>query len=110
MPYRTKYSSKPRIHGINMVDWAFVKANICLLGSTISSRTPEKNIFLILQANIMMWVLKRTVSVRRFFEYPHHMFSLRNKKILQPFYTQNLGSTGAFLLKLTFFVFVLREV
>ena len=28
----------------------------------------------------MFWVLKRTVSLRRFFMYPQHMFWLRNKK------------------------------
>ena len=27
----------------------------------------------------MFWVLKRTVSLRRLFEYPQHMFSLRNE-------------------------------
>ena len=29
----------------------------------------------------MFWAPKRTVSLRRFFEYPQHMFWLRNKKI-----------------------------
>ena len=29
----------------------------------------------------MFWVLKRTVSLRRSFEYPQHIFWLRNKKI-----------------------------
>ena len=30
----------------------------------------------------MLWLLKRTVSMRRFFEYPQHMFWLRNKKTI----------------------------
>ena len=38
------------------------------------------NIFLPISFN-MFWVLKRTVSLRGFFEYPQHMFWLRNKKI-----------------------------
>ena len=28
----------------------------------------------------MFWVLRRTVSLRRSFEYPQHMFRLRHKK------------------------------
>ena len=28
----------------------------------------------------MFWVLKRTLSLRHFYEYPQHMFWLRNKK------------------------------
>ena len=38
----------------------------------------------------MFWVFKTTVSLRRFFEYPHHMFRLRNKKIKSLVYTFNL--------------------
>ena len=30
----------------------------------------------------MLWVLKRTVSMRRFFEHPEHMFKLMDKKII----------------------------
>ena len=30
----------------------------------------------------MFWVLKRIISLRQFFEYPQHMFWLRNKKII----------------------------
>ena len=30
----------------------------------------------------MLWVLKRTVSMRRFFEHPKHMFGLLGKKII----------------------------
>ena len=29
----------------------------------------------------MLWVLKRTVSMRRFFEHPKHMLKLMGKKI-----------------------------
>ena len=30
----------------------------------------------------MFWVFKRTVSMIRYFEYPQHMFWLRNKKTI----------------------------
>ena len=30
----------------------------------------------------MLWVLKRNVSMRRFFEHPKHMFKLIGKKII----------------------------
>ena len=30
----------------------------------------------------MLWVLKRTVSMRRFFEHPKHMLKLTDKKII----------------------------
>ena len=36
--------------------------------------------FLTLQFSCTFWVLKRTVSLRRFFEYQKHMFWLRKKK------------------------------
>ena len=49
------------------------------------------NIFLSISCN-MFWVLKRTVSLRRFFEYPQHMFWLRNKKNIF-FLSTGLAST-----------------
>ena len=36
--------------------------------------------FLTYQFKHVFWVLKRTVSLRRFFEYPQHMFGLEIKK------------------------------
>ena len=30
----------------------------------------------------MLWILKRTVSMRQFFEHPKHMFKLKGKKII----------------------------
>ena len=30
----------------------------------------------------MLWVFKRTISVRSFFEHPKHMFNLISKKII----------------------------
>ena len=30
----------------------------------------------------MLWVLKRTVSMRRFFEHPKHILKLMDKKLL----------------------------
>ena len=41
----------------------------------------KKNNFLIFQPKHMLWVLKRTVSMRRFFEHPKHMLKLMGKKI-----------------------------
>ena len=37
--------------------------------------------FLISQPKHMLWVLKRTISVRRFFEHPKHALKLMSKKI-----------------------------
>ena len=36
--------------------------------------------FLTRQSKHMFWVFKRAISSRRSFEYPQHMFWLRNKK------------------------------
>ena len=44
----------------------------------------------------MLWVLKRTVSMRRFFEHPKRMFKLMGKKKLQ-FYAQKISLTGLYL-------------
>ena len=38
-----------------------------------------KIIFLISQPKHMLWVLKRTVSMRRFFEHPKHIFEVMVK-------------------------------
>ena len=35
----------------------------------------------------MSWILKRTLSVRRFFEHPKHMLKIMGRKDLQ-FYTE----------------------
>ena len=44
----------------------------------------HQNFFLISQAKHMLWVLKRTVLMRRFFEHQkHNMFNLMGKKISQ---------------------------
>ena len=50
-------------------------------------RPPDKSvyleiIFLISQPKHMLWVLKRNVLMRRFFEQPKHMFKLMDKKII----------------------------
>ena len=37
--------------------------------------------FLISEPKHMLWVLKRTVSMRRFFVHPKHMFKLMDYKI-----------------------------
>ena len=45
-----------------------------------------KNIFLISQSKHMLWVPKRTLSMRRFFGpngHPKHMFKLMGKKIIR---------------------------
>ena len=42
----------------------------------------QKIIFLISEPKHMLWVLKWTVSMRRFFEHPQHMFKLMGKKII----------------------------
>ena len=38
--------------------------------------------FLIFQPKHMLWMLKRTVSLRRFLTAPKHMFKLMDKKII----------------------------
>ena len=40
-----------------------------------------KLFFLNTQPKHMLWILKRAVSVRRFFEHPKHMLKLMDKKI-----------------------------
>ena len=40
--------------------------------------------FLTHQFKHVFWVLKQTVSLRRFFEYPQNIFWLRNKKVNFP--------------------------
>ena len=42
----------------------------------------SKTIFFISHAKHMLWVLKRTVSMRQFFEHPKHMFKLMGKKMI----------------------------
>ena len=42
----------------------------------------QKIIFLISQPKHMLWVLIRTVSMRRSLEHPKHMFKLMGKKII----------------------------
>ena len=54
---------------------------------TPTNRTPDKSAyqkinFLISQPKHMLWVLKLTVSMRRFFQHPKHMFKLMGKKII----------------------------
>ena len=46
-------------------------------------------IFLPISLSIMFWVLKKTVSLRRLFEYPQHMFWLRNKKNIFLFHPEH---------------------
>ena len=45
-------------------------------------RLKSIDIFLIFPWKRMLWVLNRSASERHFYEYPQHMFSWRNKKIL----------------------------
>ena len=52
------------------------------------TRPPDKRvywkiIFFISHPKHMLLVLKRTVSMRRFFEHPKHMFKLMGKKIIE---------------------------
>ena len=42
-----------------------------------------KNNFLISQPKLLLWVLKRTVSLRRSFEHPKHKLKLMGKNTLQ---------------------------
>ena len=46
-----------------------------------------KSIFLISKPKHILWVLKRTISMRRSFEHPKHMLKLKDMKYLQ-FYAQ----------------------
>ena len=54
----------------------------------LTARPPDKSaywkiIFFVSRPNHMLWVLKRTVSLRRvFFEHPKHMFKLIGKEII----------------------------
>ena len=48
-----------------------------------------KIIFLISQPKHMQWVLKRTVSLRRFFENPEHMFELMGNQNIHNFTLKN---------------------
>ena len=41
----------------------------------------QKNNFLISQPKYMLWILKRTVSMRGSFEHPEHMLKIMGKKI-----------------------------
>ena len=52
------------------------------------NRPPDKSaywkiIFFISHQKNMLWVLKRTVSLRRFFCGPKHMFKLMGKKMIK---------------------------
>ena len=57
-----------------------------------------KIFFFISQHKHILWVLKRTVSMRRFFEHPKLMLKLMDKKISQ-FYAKKL-ITRAYLITL----------
>ena len=49
--------------------------------TTLVKSVKQKNKFLISQPKHMLWVLKRNVSMRLFFERPKHMLKLMGKKI-----------------------------
>ena len=52
-----------------------------LIGSAPDKSVYWKVIFLISQTKHLLWVLKRTVSMRRFFGAPIHMFKVMGKEI-----------------------------
>ena len=63
-------------------------------------RPPNNSVLLKInfsQPKHMLWVLKRTVSWRRFLEHPKHMFKLMVKKIIT-FYIKKVPLTGTMVL------------
>ena len=52
---------------------------------TLVKKVYQKNIFFISKLKHMLWVLKRTVSMRRFFWAPKHMLKLMGKKTFTKF-------------------------
>ena len=67
---------------INTTKNVYLEVCIGLLNQAFSGTVrTRKNNFLISQPKHMLWVLKRIVSMRQFFEHQKHMLTIMGKKI-----------------------------
>ena len=76
-------------------------SNFFISSTGLQIRVRIVKLFLIYHPKHMLWVLKRTVSMRRFFEHPKHSINWWVRKYLS-FYANKISLSGSMILNMIF--------